>query len=76
MLVTKDQIRYVTTHFKGKYGYACRSPKKGEFYLKPSGTKGVFEVLQAENDFDHNHYPIIDERYLDYMIKNHLVIED
>jgi len=72
MLVTKEHIRTAVKHFNRKYNYACRAPKKDEFYLKPSGRKGVFKVLQAQNDFDHNYYPIIDEQYLDYMKKHHL----
>lgn len=76
MLVTKQQFYKVVHHFKRKYGYACRQPKKGEFYLKPTQLKGVFEVLQAENDFKRRYYPIVDERYLDYMKKHHLLYRD
>jgi len=44
--------------------------------MKPTGVKGVFAVLQAQNDFAKTSYPIIDERYLDYMKKHHLTVED
>jgi hypothetical protein len=35
-------------------------PQKGEFYLKPSGRKGIFLVLQAQNDFARNYFSIIE----------------
>jgi hypothetical protein len=37
---------------------AYREPLKGELYLKPSGVRGVFLVLRAENDHA-KHYRMI-----------------
>jgi len=76
MLVTKEQVYKVREHFKFKYGRAHHAPKSGEWFLRPSTCKAVFEVLQAQNNFKRMRYPIIDERYLNYMKKHHLTIED
>jgi hypothetical protein len=36
------------------------SPKKGDYYLCPSGTKDVLNICIAENDFKRNTRIIID----------------
>jgi hypothetical protein len=30
---------------------SCSWPKKGDIYLKPTGSKGVYKVLVAQQDF-------------------------
>lgn len=37
-------------------------PRKGQLYLKPSGVKGVFNVLVAQNDHAKRNYCILEER--------------
>lgn len=35
------------------------TPKKGEVYLKPSGRRGIYLVLTAQNDFARRSYTIV-----------------
>jgi len=76
MYTTKQAVYEAHTHLRHKYTYKCTQPKKGEWYLKPTHTKGVFEVLQAQQDFTRRHYSIVDERILDYMKKHHLLLDN
>jgi len=35
------------------------TPKKGEVYLKPSGKRGIYNVLTAQHDFARRNYLIV-----------------
>jgi hypothetical protein len=41
---------------------ACREPKKGEFYLRPTGKKDERVVMQANVDFKKHMYIILGEK--------------
>jgi hypothetical protein len=52
---------YLPTTSTGRHvvAIACRTPRKGEVYLKPSGVRGIFNVLVAQQDFARRHYTIL-----------------
>lgn len=53
--------RYVPTTSTGRkvVAKAHRPPLKGEVYLKPSGRRGIYLVLTAQNDFARRSYTIV-----------------
>ena len=53
--------RYIPTTSTGRKVIAIKhtTPKKGEVYLKPSGKRGIFNVLTAQNDFARRSYTIV-----------------
>jgi hypothetical protein len=57
------QGHYIPTTSTGRQlvATAHRTPKKGEWFLKPSGQKGIFNVLQAQEDHAKYSYTIMKE---------------
>jgi len=53
--------RYVPTTSTGRMVIVVKHtvPKKGEVYLKPSGKRGIYNVLTAQHDFARRSYTIV-----------------
>lgn len=39
---------------------ANRPPKKGEFFIRPAGEKGIWLICQADEDFKSSNFHIFD----------------
>lgn len=56
-----NQPRYVLSSEGRKFAMTgnCCPPKKGDFFLRPSGVKGVFQICNAQQDHKWKCYAIV-----------------
>lgn len=69
IIVSKEQAWAAERHFRCKYTEGCHAPKKGQWFLKPTQKKRMFELRQAVNDHKIQCYWIVSPHAAERLLK-------